>query len=244
MQATVVKIGVILSSEKIKAESACQSIRQEYIDALSSANAELIFIQASKNTDLLDTHFSKIQGLLLAGGSDINPSLYANPPHPRLGQTDDLRDFSENYLFCEAYQNKKPILGICRGMQMINVSLGGNLFQDLPSQFQSEVNHQAEGPDRFSKKMHKIVMDQDSNLRRIIKRQSINVNSVHHQAIDRLGEELKISARSEKDGLIEGIESCREQFLLGVQCHPESLAIKIQPSWRRLFEAFIKACRL
>ena len=134
-----------------------------------------------------------------------------------------------------------PTLAICRGIQVVNVGLGGTLVQDLPSQYQDAAAHEVD--DERDSRVHGVRIDPASRLASIVGAQSLGVNSIHHQAVDRLGEAMRISARAD-DGTIEGVESDDPSWwMVGVQWHPEELTGTPEPWDRRLFAAFAAACR-
>lgn len=181
------------------------------------------------------------QGLLLSGGGDFDPVFFGELPHPVLGTVDYQRDCWEILLINKARREGLPILGICRGMQAINIALGGSLYQDLSSQYpvngkQGLLGHQQSAPgDQVT---HRVKITVHSLLHRIVNSTEIWTNSHHHQAVKETAPGLKVTAWSE-DGVIEGIEGEDDRFLLGVQWHPERLAT---PESERLFAAFVAAC--
>ncbi len=182
------------------------------------------------------------QGLLLSGGGDFDPAFFGEEPHPQLGTVDLERDRWEISLIRKARAEGLPILGICRGIQALNVAFGGTLYQDLPAQYLPapnrpllEHNQQIPG-DQVS---HRVTIVAGSLLSRVIGPTEIWTNSHHHQAVKDPAPDLKVTARSD-DGVIEGLEGTGDHFLLGVQWHPERLA---NPDSQRLFTAFVRACQ-
>jgi putative glutamine amidotransferase len=181
------------------------------------------------------------QGLLLSGGGDFDPALFHEAAHGRLGRVDPERDRWEISLIRRACREGLPVFGICRGLQAMNVALGGSLYQDLPSQYRSAgsiplLEHNQENPGH--EVSHQVRIAEDSLLFKIIGAAEIWTNSHHHQAVKDLAPGLTICARSD-DGVIEGIEGTGG-FFLGVQWHPERLST---PEAVRLFTAFVQACR-
>lgn len=184
--------------------------------------------------------FKKIDGLLLSGGGDIDTSFFNGTPHPSISEVSKDRDQLEIALLKQALSDHKPVLGICRGMQVINVALGGTLITDIHDQYHTEINHQI--PDEMGRDYlaHEVDLQINSELGRIINQSRFAVNSFHHQTIQKLAPGLVVTARA-SDGLIEAVEIAGDSFtLIGVQWHPECLlGHKIHQD---LFKAFITAC--
>ena len=179
-------------------------------------------------------------GVLFTGGKDINPKYYEEAvKYPGLVQIDAKRDAFEFGLFDRAHRHRLPILGICRGIQMINVKFGGTLYQDLNSEAPVEREHMQSAP--RPEPTHVVTLtDPESRLAGTFKG-SCRVNSLHRQAIKRLGRGLKVTAHSE-DGLVEAVESADAYpFLIAVQWHPEEMVDRPEP--RKLFEKFVAKCR-
>lgn len=160
-----------------------------------------------------------LDGLVLQGGADISPQSYGEEPlHPDW-RGDRLRDAYEMELLHEFMEAGKPVLGICRGAQLINVALGGTLYQDIPSQFESAAAHQHDDYDKFS---HQIEWESGSCLARLYpERPGGGVVSIHHQAVKALGRGLRIEARNPADGLVEAIRLDGKPYVVGLQWHPE-----------------------
>lgn len=188
----------------------------------------------------IPTYVAQIDGLILGGGQDISPNLYGEEPHPQLQETLPLRDAFEIALIQEVIKQKKPIFGICRGLQILNVVEGGTLYQDISSQATISVKHTQDTLPQFVE--HSITTVENSIARRLLGEKS-SVNTLHHQAIKELAPSLRATAFS-PDGLIEAIESHDDaRFIFAVQWHPEILLqTKHQPS-QNLFQAFVDACK-
>jgi putative glutamine amidotransferase len=191
----------------------------------------------------------RADGVLLTGGDDVQPELYVRQLAPKLKKTlslpDPPRDLFELELIAEVFRQRKPLLAICRGLQMLNVSLGGTLLVDIASQVTGALNHTR--LDQKDKIVHDVELTPGSLLARITGETVIGVNSSHHQAAGRVAGLLSVTARS-ADGVIEALElapGAREQlpFLLAVQFHPERLSAAHRPH-RALFESFVGACAL
>jgi putative glutamine amidotransferase len=177
-----------------------------------------------------------LDGIMLTGGVDVDPSQYGEPPIPKLGKIDPIRDGYELYLTREAIEHQKPLLAICRGIQVLNVALGGTLYQDVYTQVDGSFKHSQMAPRYYP--THKVKILKDSKLFEIFGKNEIGVNSFHHQAIKTLGKGLTANAWSE-DGLIEGVENQGENFVLGVQWHPERM---IKGEMVKIFQAFVEKC--
>ncbi len=173
-----------------------------------------------------------VDGLLLPGGWDVDPSFYGEKPDDKVGPTDRELDRTELEMFRQAREKQLPVLGICRGQQVINVAMGGSLIQHL-----DEHDARAIGRRHLA---HTIEVEPDSELARAAGEDTIPVNSLHHQAIKKLGAGLHQSARGE-DGTVEGVES-DDGLIVAVQCHPEELTADL-PWARRLFERFVARAR-
>ena len=185
-------------------------------------------------------------GILIPGGEDVPPQRYGEEPHPKVTYLDPQRDEIEATLITWAFQDKKPCLGLCRGIQIMNVALGGSLFQDLPSMLgKNHYVYEDGDPRSWTKDAHKIRILENTQLASILKTQELNVNSLHHQAIKQIAAGLQVSAE-DADGLIEGVESKdHTQFFIGVQCHPESYSgTDTHTEWEKCFSAFIEAATI
>jgi putative glutamine amidotransferase len=180
---------------------------------------------------------SAVHGLVLTGGEDVSPTEYGEHPRPETEKPHLHRDKSEIGLTRLARKRKLPTLAICRGIQLVNVALGGTLIQDIPAEFPtSSIDHdQSNNRDR---RVHDVAVEPDSMLARAVDTMRLSVNSSHHQAIARAADGLRITARS-PDGVIEGAEwSGDDWWMLAVQWHPEEL-VRDQAQWDRgLFKAF------
>jgi len=212
-----------------------------YVRALESAGLVPVVVPPLEAAGTAVRVLDAVAGLVLSGGEDVDPSRYGETPHPELGPVNCARDETELALLARARELGLPTLAICRGIQVVNVGLGGSLVQDLPSQRQNVATHEVD--DERDTRVHGIRVDPDSRLASILGAHSLAVNSIHHQAVDRLGEAMRVSARAD-DGTIEGVESNDPRWwMVGVQWHPEELTTTPEPWDRRLFGAFAAACR-
>jgi len=178
-------------------------------------------------------------GFILTGGGDMDPKYYGEAPLPQTANISPERDAFELAFIREAAASGKPVLGICRGLQSVNVALGGDLYQDYPSQ-RPDVPYEDVPRERFSEVSHSVAVESDSLLRRVTGLDSLSVNSLHHQAVRRPASGLTVSART-PEGLIEACELPERPFFLCVQWHPEHLYERDEPS-RKIFASFVGAC--
>lgn len=185
----------------------------------------------------VDELYDHLDGLVLSGGPDLDPALYAEPPHPELGPVEPATDRWEMSLLHGALQRDLPILGICRGMQLLNVAAGGSLWQDIPSQL-GALGHRQKQRGRVT--THQVEVEPGTQLAALVGSGQLAVNSFHHQAVRRLGLGMVVSAR-DGHGLIEGIEDPSRRFAVGVQWHAESL--HRQEPHHALFAALVEAAR-
>jgi putative glutamine amidotransferase len=190
-----------------------------------------------------------VSGLLLTGGEDVSPLHYGEEPHPTIHANDE-RDGFEMALIGEARRRDLPILGICRGVQVLNVACGGTLVQDIPSQVAGALNHNLKVPAHQSFDLaHEIWLDRDTLLARLLREaigagDTCEVNSRHHQAVKDPAPGFRVSAMA-PDGVIEGIEDPRLRFCVGVQWHPENFwrTGEFRPLFERFLEAGARASR-
>jgi putative glutamine amidotransferase len=186
-----------------------------------------------------DRALDAVSGLVLSGGEDVAPRRYGEVPHPALGAVNDARDVWELSLLAAARSRGIPTLAICRGIQVLNVALGGSLVQDIPSQCPSALPH-APSAGRSSR-VHEVHVAPGTRLADAVDAHRLTVNSAHHQAIGRVAHGLRVSARA-PDGIIEGAEwDGDDWWAVGVQWHPEEL-VETREGWDRgLFAAFAEA---
>jgi len=212
-----------------------------YVRALESVGLVPIVVPPLETAAGAVRVLDAVAGLVLSGGEDVDPSRYGATPHPELGPVNCARDETELALLARARELGMPTLAICRGIQVVNVGLGGTLIQDLPSERRDVEVHEVD--DERDTRVHGVRLDSASRLASILGVDALAVNSIHHQAVDRLGEAMRVSARAD-DGTVEGVESDDPSWwMVGVQWHPEELTTTPEPWDRRLFRAFAAACR-
>ena len=189
----------------------------------------------------IDEIAEHIDGLFLAGGYDIDPTLFGEEPHPNLGVIIPSRDAFELALTKKVLELKKPILGVCRGAQILNIAVGGDMYQDITTQVKTDLlQHQQKAP-RFHGS-HFVHVTEGSLLHRLTGLERLKVNSRHHQANRQVPQPMIVSGIS-SDGIVEAIESTKHHFALGVQWHPENMARAADPASLGIFKGFIEACR-
>lgn len=221
------------------AEDGKISLNHAYTHAIEAAGGIPLLLPCTENEPLLAELARVCHGFCISGGEDIDPARYGEEKHPKCGDAAHRRDTFDFALFRAAFATGKPILGICRGCQLVNVALGGTLWQDLPSQQPSEIHHvQTEGHFAHS---HCVSLLPGAPLAEITGKARITVNSFHHQAIKAPGKGLQIIARAD-DGTVEAAFLPEHRYLLAVQWHPERL-YDTDADARALFRSFIEACR-
>lgn len=212
-------------------------LRQDYLRSVETAGGLPLVLAPGRPADAPEL-LGRLDGLVLTGGSDVDPALYGEERHPKIGQVIRERDDFELALAREALERDLPLLAICRGHQVLNVATGGTLIQDIPFQISRAVDHDPER-ERWET-AHEVSLLPGTRLRALIGRDRVAVNSFHHQAVKDLGRSLRVSARSLTDGVVEGIEAPDRRFALGVQWHPEGFWNQ-KESFHVLFEALVGA---
>ena len=191
------------------------ALNTAYVRALSRAGLVPVIVAPTLDPGCAVQILAAVSGLVLTGGEDVDPARYRAAPHPKLGEIDPQRDAVELALIAGARQRGLPILAICRGIQILNVALGGTLYQDLSSERPGPLDH------ADARARHGLAVEPGSLLERTLRARTASVNSRHHQAIRDLAPALRATARAD-DGLIEGVETVdRAPWTLGVQWHPE-----------------------
>ncbi len=221
----------------------CWIMGQRYVETLRSVGAiPWVIPLLPHDPDTMREIFDRLDGVFLTGGVDVDPARYGEAKHPLCGTTDHDRDAIEMMLLEHAIANHRPVLAVCRGLQILNVVCGGTLYQDVSAQVPAALKHDyfptPSNPSR-SYLAHDITVKAGTRLHQLLGDTVVPVNSMHHQAVKDLGRGLRASAFA-PDGIIEGIEGTNGQYLVGVQWHPEELA-ESQPEMRRLFTAFVEA---
>lgn len=213
------------------------AVNRGYTDSIEKAGGIPLLLPILSDRKAVDQMLGIVDALLFTGGQDVHPSYYSEEPHALLGETAKERDEHEIYLMQKVHSKNKPILAICRGLQLLNVAFGGTLYQDISQCSGSKPIHSQESEPHAG--THHVSLMPDTKLHTIFGKLSICINSFHHQAIRHLAPTFAVSATSE-DGLIEGISKEDAHWVVGVQWHPETMT-EAQPEMRKLFEAFVLA---
>ena len=236
-------IGVTCSDIRSTEDRSLARVGQNvsYVAALTRAGAAPFLIPQIGDLALLRALYERIDGLLLSGGVDIHPAHYAESVHERCGEISPDRDETELALTRWAMEEEKPLLAICRGIQVLNVALGGNLYQDIQAQVPGGAKHAWDSGYPRDHLAHTVTIVPKTRLARILSATCLPVNSMHHQAVKDVAPRLNVAARA-PDGIIEAVEAIDHPFALGVQWHPEELATTDDRA-QRLFAALVEACR-
>lgn len=249
--APLVLVSPDIESEGKEFHDLSLSLSGRYQRALLLAGILPLIMPVTVSRKVIAECVRRADGVLLTGGDDIDPRLYSNGLRPSIRRTVQVtpdggaRDLRELLVIDEVFRQRKPLLAICRGHQMLNIALGGSLYADLPTQRPHKIDHRR--LDRRNEIVHEVRLTDDSLLAKIAGSQKLGVNSTHHQAVLRVAPPLRVSGASE-DGVPESLELKREAahclpFLLSVQFHPERLADR-HPEHRAIFTTFRQACIL
>lgn len=210
------------------------ALGERYLDAVREAGGMPVIL-APVEPEAVETLLGRLDAVVLSGGPDLDPSAYASLAHPQLGPTEPELDRFELELARTAVARGLPVLGICRGMQVLNVALGGSLHQHLPD-LEGEVDHRQTAPP--SEPTHRVTLSRASRLTKVIGRRYVEVNSFHHQGLHALGKGLEVAGRA-ADGHVEAIEVRGRRFTFGVQWHAECLMDR--PEQLALFRGLVRA---
>ncbi len=212
-------------------------IARNYTRAVESAGGVPLLLDYSGSAGVLNKLANYLDGIILTGGGDVDPFFFNEEPSPACGEIDPERDRFEIELTRLFLSAGRPVLGICRGMQVLNIAAGGDIYQDIPSRMQKVIQHRQQAP-RWHP-THYIEVVKGTLLEKITGGGKIRVNSFHHQAVRKRAPGFIVSARS-SDGVVEGIECPGLPFVLGVQCHPETMWLK-DKLFLSIFKALVRA---
>lgn len=231
-------IGITTTSISTSTRTSKYGTNERYARSISSAGGVPVLIPLNLSGADLDSLVERLDGMLFSGGGDIDPRKYDGRPHPEVKKIDQNRDGVEIHLVQAVIRSSKPFLGICRGLQVINVALGGSLYEHLPDQFPGNVIHDNHDlPRDFL--AHSVDIKADSQLSQTLTNHQVGVNSLHHQGVRGLAARLYPTAYA-PDELVEAFELPGHPFGLAVQWHPEEL--QGHEMMRKLFQAFVHAC--
>ena len=223
---------VVIAMPRMSTDPEPTVAQSKYIESLARAGAGMRWVELNDPEQAVQDALT-CDGLLLPGGGDMDPKFYGQERLPACGEPNLLRDAAEPLLLRAFLAADKPVLGICRGIQVLNAVLGGDLYQDIkPFEHLPHNGHWA--------KVHTVTVRRGTLLSRILGQDTVLVNSQHHQAVDRVAPGFTLAALSE-DGIVEAIEKPDARFCLGVQWHPEWLS-DADPAMQSLFDAFVNAC--
>lgn len=209
-----------------------------YVTALEGAGLIPLIVPPLSSDRAAAAVLDSVSGLVLTGGEDVDPARYGEKRHEKVRSVSAARDATEASLVLEAKARGIPVLAICRGIQILNVALGGTLVQDIASQCHTDISHDEDGP--RDSRSHEITIEPESLIARAIGAEHCTVNSFHHQSVKRVAEGMRVTARS-PDGIIEGLESTDEDWwVMAVQWHPEEMTNSAEPWDRGLFKAFAR----
>ena len=211
-----------------------------YLEGLEEAGAIPIILPLTAAGVDIAQLVDLCDGFLFTGGQDVDPNLYGEAVRPTCGELCPARDALERELLRQALERDKPILGICRGIQFLNAALGGTLYQDLPTEHPSEIEHSMKPP--YDQAAHTVRILPDTPLAALLEKQELGVNSCHHQAIKSLAPSLVEMARS-TDDLIEAVYLPGKTFVWAVQWHPE-MSLRTDEASRKIFEAFVRGSKI
>lgn len=223
---------VVIAMPRMSTDPEPTVAQSKYIESLARAGAGMRWVELGDPEQAVQDALT-CDGLLLPGGGDMDPKFYGQERIPACGEPNLLRDAAEPLLLRAFLAADKPVLGICRGIQVMNAVLGGDLYQDIkPFEHLPHNDHWA--------KVHTVTVRRGTLLSRILGQDTVLVNSQHHQAVDQVAPGFTLAALSE-DGIVEAIEKPDARFCLGVQWHPEWLS-DADPAMQGLFDAFVNAC--
>lgn len=215
-------------------------LRSAYYNGIIESGGLPVMLAITDNEDCIDEYLNLCDGFLISGGPDIDASYYGEDNLKFIGGISPDRDNMEIKIIKAAIKRDKPLLGICRGCQALNVAMGGTLFQDIYSQINKTlIRHDQDAPKWHA--VHNVIIEKGSHMYEIFGEEKIRVNSFHHQAIKTLSDKFKATAFA-PDGIIEAIEYTDKDFILGAQWHPELMWQK-HPIFTKLFKYFVDKCK-
>ena len=227
----------VTASIRLDGDTSRVRLTAAYVTALESAGLIPLIVPPLSSASAAAAIMDSVSGLVLTGGEDVDPARYGEKRHEKVRYVNAARDTTEAALIEEAKARGKPVLAICRGIQILNVALGGTLVQDIPSQCDTRIAHDEDSP--RDTRSHEISVEPGSLIARAIGTEHLTVNSFHHQSVKRVADGMRVTARS-PDGIIEGLESTGDWWVMAVQWHPEEMTDSPEPWDRGLFKAFAR----
>jgi putative glutamine amidotransferase len=230
-------IGITTRNGKDSNNHPFTAVQHSYIRAVAQAGGLPLLIPSILDEEDFLEIYSRMDGILFTGGGDISLDRFHGTDHPRIAEVDELRDLTELTLLRTAADDGKPMLGICRGAQVMNVALGGTLYTHIPDQVKNALDHAYPG-DLRTVLVHPVNVDESAKVAEIFGETLLHVNSLHHQGLKDIAPGLKAAGYA-PDGLVEVVEMPDHPYAVAVQWHPEWL--QDQPAMRRLFKSFVDA---
>jgi putative glutamine amidotransferase len=214
------------------------ALYQTYVNAVAAAGAAPVIIPLALDQEANQTIFDRLDAIVLAGGDDMNPARYGQEMHPKAETPDDARDEVEINLTRWAIAQRKPLMGICRGVQVMNVAMGGTLIQDIADLVPGALQHSYpyDAPVLRGKSTHEVLIESGSGITDVLGT-CADVNSFHHQGLGQIADGFKVIGRA-PDGIVEIIESVDSPLIFGVQWHPEDM-FRTEPTMLNLFKMFV-----
>ena len=225
----------VTASIRLDGDTSRVRLTAAYVTALESAGLIPLIVPPLSSPSAAAAIMDSVSGLVLTGGEDVDPERYGEKRHEKVRSVNAARDATEAALIEAAKARGKPVLAICRGIQILNVALGGTLVQDIPSQCGTKIAHDEDSP--RTTRTHEISIEPASLIAKAVGAEHVTVNSFHHQAVKRVADGMRVTARS-PDGIIEGLESTGDWWVMAVQWHPEEMTDSPEPWDRGLFKAF------
>ncbi len=211
-----------------------------YMEGIALAGGLPIMLPLTEEENVIAQLAEQCDGFLLTGGQDVSPKMYGEKKLPVCGECSEERDKMEQLLLSWVLELDKPVLGICRGIQFLNAALEGTLYQDLPSELPSNLEHHQKPP--YYVPSHKIEICEDTPLHKLLEKREISVNSYHHQGIKKLSPSLRVMAYA-PEGLVEAVYMPDKKFVWGVQWHPE-FSYQTDEDSIKIFQAFVNAAKV
>jgi len=216
------------------------TLGEAYVAAVRAAGGLPVLIPLGLSEEDLASLIERLDGVVFSGGGDMEPACYGGQPHTKVYGVDKDRDRVELKLYQEVFDREKPFLGICRGIQVLNVALGGTLYEDIMDQHEGGMKHSYWQTHPRSYLAHMVQVSEDSRLASILGKPVVEVNSLHHQGLREIAPSLQVTAVA-PDGIVEGVELPGHPFGMGVQWHPESL--QEHEPMRAIFRALVQAAQ-